>query len=84
MSRPRHAPPAPSKSTSYSSIDGAELAAPMVLTGVVKTTKGYAVAIAKFHADGRLDSLKLQLSQAFKEHVAREHKKVLVVEALRA
>lgn len=58
---------------------GADDATPvgsMTLSGVIRTTKGYALATAVFSPDGSLTSLALGISQAYphgKPHIAREH-----------
>ena len=63
--------------------DGATPVGPMTTSGVVKTTKGYAVATVTVDEDGSL-SVKLARSQAFKQYIAAEHKRQAVAEALRA
>ncbi len=62
--------------------DGATPVGPMTLTGVVKTSKGFAVATAVF--DG--DSVKVTLagSQAFRQFVDAQHKRAVVAQALKA
>ena len=64
--------------------DGASPTAPLSLTGVVKTSRGFAVARATFAPDGSLIGVELQRSQAFKQYVAAEHKRLVVSEALKA
>lgn len=64
--------------------DGAKPTATMVLTGLVRTSHGYAVAIEEIGADGQRLSLRLGRSQAIKNFVAQEHKRVLVAAAQKA
>lgn len=71
MSKPTARPRPPT------AIDGGTPIGPMTLSGVVKTTRGYAVATATFDADGNA-TVKLGNSQAYPEHVAAEHKRILV------
>ncbi len=63
--------------------DDAKPAAPMVLTGLVKTSKGYAVAVATFEADGSLQSLEVGPSQANKVYVAMKHQRMLAPMAVK-
>ncbi len=63
--------------------DGATPAAQMTLTGVVKTSKGYAVAVATIAKDGTV-ALKLRSSQSMREFVALEHKRLAHAATLRA
>lgn len=56
----------------------------MALSGVVRTSKGYAVAVVTLSPDGEVLSLTLGRSQVGKQYVAAEHKNVMVAEALRA
>lgn len=63
--------------------DGAEPTKAMVLTGVVKTSKGYAVATAVVDREG-VAKLSLGTSQAYKEFVAREHKRLALAATLKA
>jgi hypothetical protein len=65
------------------SLDGAEPAGTMVLTGVVRTTKGYAVARAVIARDGNV-TVTLGHSQTHKEFVAIEHKRSLTAATLKA
>jgi hypothetical protein len=64
------------------SLDGATPVGPMVLTGVVRTTKGYAVARAVVKDGAAV--VTLGHSQTHKEFVAMEHKKVLIAATLKA
>lgn len=63
--------------------DGATPVGTMRLTGVIRTTRGYAVAQETVDADGAR-SLVIGPSQAFPEHVASEHKRVVVNATLKA
>lgn len=56
--------------------DGAKPTRPMTLTGVVRTSKGFAVAQASIALDGTL-TVKLGYSQSEKQFVAHEHAKGL-------
>lgn len=49
----------------------------MVLSGIVKTSRGYAVATAVISDAGELLSWKLGNSQAYKQFVAVEHKAIV-------
>lgn len=49
----------------------------MVLSGLVRTSKGYAVATAVISDAGELLSWKLGNSQAYKQFVAIEHKAIV-------
>lgn len=64
--------------------DGATVIAPMRLTGVVRTSKGFAVAQVTFGPDGAVISAALGRSQALKEFVALEHKRILVLATQKA
>lgn len=64
--------------------DGGTPTAPMVLSGVVKTSRGYAVALATLRADGTVERVELKGSQAFKQYVAAQHKNIVLAEALKA
>jgi len=77
VSRPKNAPPLVGP-------DGATAAAPLVLSGVVKTSKGYAVARATLKPDGTVEAVSLMPSQAFKQYVAAQHKRIVLAEALGA
>lgn len=57
--------------------DEAALNGSATLTGLVKTTKGYAVAIAEFSPDGSLAQLVIGPSQANKIYAAKEHQRML-------
>jgi hypothetical protein len=57
---------------------------PMVLTGLVRTSRGYAVAIAHVAADGSLTSFRIGPSQSEKRFAAIAHKEALVKAALEA
>jgi hypothetical protein len=63
--------------------DGAVPSGPLTLTGVVKTTKGYAVALVELSPSGAVLSATLRGSQTFPEHVAREHQRIAVNETLK-
>lgn len=58
--------------------DGARLSKTGLLTGLVKTDKGYAVLTARIRVDGTLESATLSRSQAEKVYVAMEHKRAIV------
>ena len=64
--------------------DGATPLRPMVLTGIVRTGKGYALATAVLTADGRVASVSLGHSQSQKEYIAIEHKRALTVASSKA
>lgn len=71
------APPlATAVSQDIAGLDGAKPTRPMTLTGVVRTSKGFAVAVATFGLDGTL-VVKLGNSQSEKQFVAHEHAKNL-------
>jgi hypothetical protein len=55
----------------------------MVMFGMVKTTKGFAVCTATVSADGST-RLALSGSQSFREYVAAELKRKTLAQALRA
>jgi hypothetical protein len=57
--------------------DSATLKGNAVLTGVVRTTKGYAVARVELGPDGSLIQAWLGPSQANKVFVAQEHHRML-------
>lgn len=73
MSRPRNQAPA----AVVSALDSATVMKPMVLTGLVRTSRGYAVATAVLEPDGTARSVKLGHSQAYKSPVALEHQREL-------
>lgn len=64
--------------------DGATPSSTMDVSGVVKTTKGYAVCSVKMAADGSVLSVSLSDSQAYKQHVAMIAKRVQLDAALKA
>jgi hypothetical protein len=64
--------------------DGAIPVASMVLSGIVRTSKGFAVCLARLRADGTVENVELGRSQVFKEHVAAEHKPLVVQAAQKA
>lgn len=64
---------------------GPDLAVPvakMFLSGIVKTSKGYAVATAAINSDGTVDSIALGRSQLDIRFVAKEHQRGLYMAAL--
>ncbi len=63
--------------------DGATPVGTMTLSGVVRTTRGYAVAIASLGEDGSM-VVTLGNSQVYPEHIASEHKRVAVKATLAA
>ncbi len=63
--------------------DGATPMTQMTLTGVVRTSKGFAVAVATITRDGAV-TLKLRSSQSMREFVALEHKRLAHAATLRA
>ena len=73
MSRPRNQPPP----ATIQSPDNAAVTKPMVLTGLVRTSRGFAVATATLEPDGTVRSVRLGHSQAFKTFVAMEHQREL-------
>lgn len=77
MSRPRNEP------IRLVGEDGGALVGNATLTGVVKTTKGYAVATVYVSADGGIKAV-LGKSQAFKEFVAQEQKRAAAAGASKA
>ncbi len=70
--------------TSVASPDGATLKGNATVTGLVKTSRGYATAIVELAPDGTTVAVRLGLSQAEKRFVAIEHKREVVKAALRA
>ena len=64
--------------------DGATPSASMELSGVVRTTKGYAMCNVKLAADGSVLAVSLSDSQAFKQHVATLAKRAQLEAALKA
>ena len=72
------------KPVRVTSPDGAELKGNATVTGLVKTTKGFATAIVELTPDGSAVSVKLLLSQTEKRFVAIEHKREVMRAALRA
>jgi hypothetical protein len=50
---------------------------PMLLSGLVKTEKGYAVATAELSPTGSVLRLDIGPSQAYPQFVALEHKRLL-------
>jgi hypothetical protein len=56
----------------------------MVLTGIVRTSKGYATVVVEMAPDGAVLSLKVGPSQAEKRFEARRHKDVMVKAAMSA
>ena len=75
MSKPRNSPPPASP-------DGATPIGAMALSGVVKTSKGFAVATATIAADGSL-SWRLGVSQRFKEFIVKEHYRAQSAQAMK-
>lgn len=71
MSKPANQPPRKTVGP-----DGATLTGPVTLTGVVRTSKGYAVARAVVSPDGTA-AITLGVSQVYREHVAHEHSRML-------
>lgn len=63
--------------------DGATPTGAMTLSGVVKTTKGHAVATVTIAPDGS-HAVKLGVSHAFKEFAAREHRGLSQTQTVRA
>ena len=72
------------KPVRVTSPDGAELKGNATVTGLVKTTKGFATAIVELSPDGAVVSVRLLLSQSEKRFVAMEHKREVVKAAMRA
>lgn len=70
--------PTPKSAPRFTSPDAAKPVGAMTLVGVVKTTKGYAVATVKLDEEGAVTSVTLGGSQFYKEHVAREQKGAMV------
>jgi hypothetical protein len=66
-----------------STADGASPERSMVLAGIVRTSKGFAVAVAELAADGTTTSLRIGRSQTIREFVALEHKKMLAPMAMK-
>lgn len=66
------------------SADNATPKGPMTLTGIVRTTRGYAVAIATLDAEGNVQTVKLGHSQTERQFVAQEHARGLSTLANRA
>lgn len=65
--------------------DGAIPVALMTLSGVVKTSRGFAVCRAVLRPDGTVERIELLgPSQARKEFIAGQHIKVAQLEALKA
>lgn len=58
-------------------VDDAALKGNATLTGIVKTTKGYAVAMVELAPDGSLITAFVGPSQANKVFVAKEHHRML-------
>ena len=63
--------------------DGASPVGAMTLTGLVRTSRGYAVASLVVEPDGT-QAFRLGNSQVYPEHIAAEHKKMLVKASLAA
>ena len=76
MSRPKNEPPRLKWNPPGESPDDATPVGSMTLSGLVRTTKGFAVAVATFKADGGL-TVRLGPSQTDRPSVAREHKRLL-------
>jgi hypothetical protein len=84
MSRQNKTPaPAPAVTSATTSTtprfvgpDGATPTKTMRMTGVVRTTRGYCVAIATVEPDGTFE-LRLGNSQSHQEFVHMEHKRVI-------
>ena len=77
MSRERRHLP----SARVESPDDAALKGNATLTGLVRTTRGYATALVELAPDGSLMSVRLGLSQTEKRFVAIEHKRALIAAA---
>lgn len=71
--------PPPVREPVVLSPDGAVPTGPMRLAAPVRTSKGYALAIAEIAPDGTVLKVKLGHSQTALEFIAREHKRVLGV-----
>lgn len=56
--------------------DGAKLLGPMTLSGVVRTTKGFSVAVETIDKDGNR-TVRLGISQTERQFVALEHRNML-------
>lgn len=74
----------PSRGVKIESPDGVNVVRPMTLSGIVRTTRGFAVATVELAADGSVLSVKLGNSQSEKQFVAGEHVKMLPLLAGRA
>lgn len=77
MSRPRNEPPL----TAPSGPEGATLTKDATVTGVVRTSKGFAVARVVISPNGAVKSVRLGLSQAERRFVAMEHARTLAQDA---
>jgi hypothetical protein len=64
--------------------DSATPTAPMCLSGIVRTSGGFAVARVVLRPDGTVESFDLGPSQAQREYVAMLHKRLVVRDALNA
>lgn len=78
MSRPRK------EAAALVGPDGASPSGPIEISGITKTSLGYAVVRAVLKPDGSVESVSMTASQAFKEHVASQHKRIALAEALKA
>lgn len=72
-------PSAPPTPTLVTGPDGATLSKTAMLSSVVRTSKGFAVAYAEIAPDGSVKSIRLGYSQTAPEFIAREHKRTLGV-----
>lgn len=79
MSRPKNQAPA----SVPTGVDGATLVGGGTLTGVVKTTRGYALATATVMPDGTT-VVTLGNSQAFKQFVVEQQKRAGLAGAMKA
>jgi hypothetical protein len=77
MSKPRNEPV-------RGAVDGATPTAPMRLSGLVRTSRGFAVARVVLRPDGTVESLELGPSQSQREYVAMQHKRLVVRDAINA
>lgn len=75
---------APSAPPAIASPDGAALVRNATLTGVVRTTKGYAAMVVVVDPSGALVSAKLHGSQAYPDWVVRDQARMSHASALAA
>lgn len=77
MSKPQNQPPKVAASTPrLVGPEGATVTKPIAMAGMVRTTKGYAVAMVMINLDGT-HTVKIGPSQSEKWCVAREHQRLL-------